>query len=793
MKQQGDILIIEDESTFRLLLTETLKGEGFGVRETGTGEGALAETARRTPDLILLDLILPGLSGFEVLKRLKAAPATRDTPIIILSAMAETEDRVKGLQLGAVDYIVKPCVRAELAAKVKAHLELRRAHKELQKRSAKLEKLTRALLGLGSDYGSNLAAMTRLCAELLDADCTMYNRLEGDEFNVLAASGDCLPQRRMKAEGTPCLEVLRAAGETRGLAFNDLSKFINASCMAGKGFKSYFGHAVKFTGGTGVICALFKHEYAPREEYRMLIGLVASAIATEESRRSGEEERGRLSAAIEQAGEAVVITDRAGLIQYVNPAFENITGYSRAEALGQNPRLLKSGRQDAAFYKQLWETISAGRIWKSRMVNRRKDGSFYTEDATVSAVRGPSGEIENFVAVKKDISEQLLVEEQLMQAQKMEAVGLLAGGIAHDFNNILTAVKCYAQVIARELSPDSPAQSDSREILAAAERGEALTRQLLAFSRKQVMSPVRTDLNSIVSGMSKMLRRVIGENIALDTRLHAEQCPVFLDPVQLEQAILNLVINARDAISGRGVITLETGMDKARGSWRKAVGTVYLKVRDTGCGISPEVRRRLFEPFFTTKGPGRGSGLGLPSVLGIVKQSEGEIEVHSEPGQGATFTLYFPMSAAPAAEEPGSREKTAQAQLTGSGTVLLVEDEEPLLRLGLRMLKAAGFTVIPAASGEDALKAAEAHGKPVDLLLTDVVLPGISGRELARALVSRGLARRVLYMSGYTDREFIRDGKMQEGVAFIQKPFDVDAISEKIRKVLEGPPGQSRP
>ena len=505
--------------------------------------------------------------------------------------------------------------------------------------------------------------------------------------------------------------------------------------------------------------------------------------------RAAEAERERLMRAIEQAGDAMIITDPDGIIQYVNPAFEKTTGYTRAEAIGKKTSILKSGVQDEAFYGRLWKAIRSGETWEGRLVNRRKDGSVYTEEAVITAVKDAGGAIVNYVAVKRDITEALRMEQQLLQAQKMDAIGHLAGGVAHDFNNILTAIKGYASMVLGSLPEKSLGREDMGEIISAADKATALTSQLLAFSRRQIIAPKVVDLNKTIADMTKMLRRLIGEEITLETRLFSAPCLAKVDPGQIEQVILNLVINARDALRGKGVITLETLVGECPRSLKTGARMVCVKVRDNGCGMMEEVKAHLFEPFFTTKVSGKGTGLGLSVVFGIVKQSGGEINVESEPGKGSVFIISFPLAEAEAAPKPAPEPGPLAG---GSETVLLAEDEESLRRLGERLLKAAGYKVLAAASGPEALELAEGLGRPVDLLVTDVVMPGMTGPQLAKELAARKLCPRTLYMSGYTDDAIVKHGVLEPGIAFIYKPFSADGFTDKVRQVLDGPADQAR-
>jgi PAS domain S-box-containing protein len=355
----------------------------------------------------------------------------------------------------------------------------------------------------------------------------------------------------------------------------------------------------------------------------------------------------RLATAVEQAAESIVITDSSGTIQYVNPAFERTTGYSRSEAIGKNPRILKSAIQDDSFYREMWNTISGGEVWTGRFINKRKDETLFEEEATISPVRDGTGRIVSFVGVKRDVTKEVALEKQLLHSQKMEAVGRLAGGVAHDFNNLLTAIIGYGQLVERRLDADNPLRSEVKEIMDAGHRAAALTSQLLAFSRRQTLVPRNINLNEIIDNLMRMLRRIIGEDVELSFQASPNLSPVFADPGQIEQVIMNLAVNARDAMAHGGRLIIETSnalLDDAycrKHLWARPGRYVQISVSDTGMGMDAETQRRIFEPFFTTKDIGRGTGLGLAVVYGIVKQHDGFIHVYSEPGQGTTFRLYL--------------------------------------------------------------------------------------------------------------------------------------------------------
>jgi PAS domain S-box-containing protein len=518
---------------------------------------------------------------------------------------------------------------------------------------------------------------------------------------------------------------------------------------------------------------------------------VARQIEVALTRIGVEQSRRQLAAAIEQSAESVIITDADANIVYVNPAFEAITGYSRAEALGQNPRFLHSGRQDAEFYRQMWSVLTAGQVWRGRMVNRRKDGSLYTEDATISPVRDERGTVVNYVGVKRDITRELALEEQFLRAQKMEAVGRLTAGIAHDFNNLLTAINGFAELLAIALPTDHPAHHMAVKIQGAGKRAADLVSQLLAFSRKQMIQPQVLDLNEVVSSMDAMLQRIIGEDIELVSSPGSGLWPVSVDRTQIEQVIVNLAVNARDAMPHGGRLTIETGnvtLDSAyvaRHLGAEVGDHVMLAITDTGIGMSAEVQARIFEPYFTTKEAGKGTGLGLAAVYGIVKQNRGNIWVYSEEGQGSTFKIYLPRVAQAAAQSSRPPAQTYNVP-TGNETILLAEDSDVVRDLAVNVLRRQGYHVIEARDGSHALQAAADHDGPIHLLITDVVMPGMSGRALADRLLEQHPTMKVLFMSGYTENAIVHHGVLDPGMALLEKPFTPPALARRVRRILDG-------
>ena len=496
----------------------------------------------------------------------------------------------------------------------------------------------------------------------------------------------------------------------------------------------------------------------------------------------------RLATAIQQSADSIVVTDARGTIQYVNPAFEAVTGYARAEAIGQNPRILQSGRQDAAFYRQMWDVLASGRTWKGRFVNRRKDGALYTEDAVISPVFDAQGHVVNFVAVKRDVSEQLHLAAQLNQAQKMDSIGRLAGGVAHDFNNMLTVILGHAEMKLAAADLDPALRDSLEEIRHAATNSVALTRQLLAFARQQTIAPRLLDLNAAVKGSLQMLRRLIGENVELAWQPAAAAPFVKADPAQIDQILVNLCLNARDAISGAGHVAIETGTAVfdaaycARHPGAAPGDYARLAIRDDGCGMDEETLAHVFEPFYTTKAPGAGIGLGLSMVYGAVKQNNGYVDVASSPGQGTVFHVYLPLCAGP---EPVAPPAPPASPAVGRKTILLVEDEPAILAMAAQMLDGLGYDVRAARTPAEAIRLVQELPGDLHLLITDVVMPGMNGRDLARTLDDLRPGLRHLYMSGYTADVIARNGILDDHLHFLHKPFSLEELAAKVSETLE--------
>ena len=506
-------------------------------------------------------------------------------------------------------------------------------------------------------------------------------------------------------------------------------------------------------------------------------------------RKKAEESLRKLSVAVEQSPASIVITNTAGIIEYVNPHFTMLTGYRPEEVIGRTPGVLKTGNTSSEEYRQLWETILSGGEWRGEFLNRKKDGDQYWEQALIAPIRDEKGIISHFIAIKEDISDRKRLENQLRHSQKMEAIGQLAGGIAHDFNNILTAIIGYATILQMKIDIHSPVKNTADQILAAAERGAGLTQGLLAFSRKQISNLNRVDLNEIVKRVEKLLVRLIGEDILINSILTEQELPLMADSIQLEQVLMNLATNARDAMPNGGNITIRTEVVTIDAYFIQSQGFgeqgtyAMLSFSDTGSGMSEETIKRMFEPFYTTKKIGKGTGLGLSIVYGVIKKHGGYITCKSSPGNGTLFCIYLPLTL----DMKGAKAEDADTTpfCGGHEVILLAEDDETMRILTKELLEEFGYTVIEAEDGYQAMEKYRAQNALIQLVILDAIMPGMKGMDVYREIHKINPHARVLFCSGYNLDMIKGDDKLDQNLHFIAKPFVPKELLMKVRKVLE--------
>ncbi|MFA5903898.1 MAG: PAS domain S-box protein [Desulfobacula sp.] len=505
-------------------------------------------------------------------------------------------------------------------------------------------------------------------------------------------------------------------------------------------------------------------------------------------RKQMEADRERWLTAIEQIAEGIVITDPGGTIEYVNPSFEKMTGYSSRELMGKNPRILKSGKQDESFYQSMWETLASGRIWNDKIINKKKDGSFYIEDTRISPVFDGSRKITHFVAVKRDITEELRMEEKFQQSQKMEAIGTLAGGIAHDFNNILFPIVGHTEMLLEDLPEDSEDRNSLQEIYTGALRARDLVQQILAFARQEKSELKLMKMQPIIKEALKLIRSTIPTTISMQQNLDPGCGAVKADPTQIHQIVMNLATNAYHAMEeGGGELSVKLKQillgehdlihpDMTPGAY------ACLTVADTGMGMNRDVISRIFDPFFTTKGQGKGTGMGLSVVHGIVNRMNGAIQVYSEPGQGTEFRVYLPIAGIPAEKRDFS---TNEPLPTGCEKILLVDDEEAIIKMEKQILERLGYQVTSRTSSIEAVEAFRTDPYRFDLVMSDMAMPQMPGDKLAVELIRIRPDIPILLCTGFS--ESMTEDKIKNiGVrGIVLKPIIMKDLARKIREVLD--------
>lgn len=801
------ILLVEDNDHDVLAFRRTVE-RAFApcdvVQCTRAEEALERVRAGSAPcDVVVVDHGLPGMSGLDLCERMLAG--RNQPPIVMLTGSGSERLAVEALRAGVDDYVIKdergrylkllPAVLLEVIqrrgnreARREAEAAVREAH----------ESLTRRVAERTAELASANAHLHEAMAALHESHATLQ-RQEEETRAIVETAGDAI----ITTDSAGAVLTWNPAAERLfGWSASDAIGRTVASLIVPEALREAHARGISREGGAGAF-RLFggpvemtacrrDGSMVPVElnlnEVRLDTGRHIVAVVRDVSQRKrAEAERLRLATAIEQAAEIVMITDREGTIEYVNPAFETITGYTREEAIGHNTNFLRSGKHAPAFYRELWETISRGEVWSGRMTNRCKDGRLYVEESVISPVQDETGQITGYVTVKRDVTRLVELEGGLRQAQKMEALGTLAGGVAHDFNNILAAILGNAELAVDGMAESDPTYHHLQGILAASERAIALVRQILVFGRRGDAERVAIELTPVIEEGIRLLRAALPTTVDIHVDLEPDAGTVIVDPTELYQVLLNLSVNAAHAMNQRGTLTIAltradpTADAVAPGERACEDGYVCLSVRDEGCGMDAATRRRIFEPYFTTKAVGQGTGLGLSVVHGLVQSLGGTIAVESAPGCGSTFHVYFP-----AAHTCAAAPQAAPAPVRGGEeSVLIVDDDPHILKFEAEALTRLGYTVRACDDAVDALEVLRARPAQFALVVTDQTMPGMTGIELASRAADLGGAPRFVLCTGANDADLL-DAARSAGICeVLPKPFTPATLGAAVRRGLD--------
>jgi two-component system cell cycle sensor histidine kinase/response regulator CckA len=732
----------------------------FEARRVDTREDFLAELDAFAPDVILSDYTLPRFDGLAALELARShAPAI---PFLIVTGSINEETAVGAMKAGAADYLLKnnlarigPAIEGALA-RVRARREKARAEDALRRSEANLRAV----------FNDGLQAFVLVNTEGIVQALNRTAERWSERF-----------RGRRLAEGDHIFDFTPEAGAAVQAALAGEAGSVERCLRDPSGAEAWF-----------------ETTHAPVvDDDGRIIGVSLNAREVSERKhaeRALRESEARYRDLFDNASDLVCATDREGHFLYVNRAWHEGTGYSDTELAALRFGDLVHPESRARCAEVMERALAGETLTHVELTLMPRSAVPIVVEGNLSGARQADGSV-TLRGIYRDITERKRVDEQLRRAERMQAAGRLAGGMAHEVNNMMTGVIGFAEFLLRGLAPDDPRRSEVQEIIRAGSRAADVTRQLLAFTRQQLMHPEVLAINDVVVGLEKMLRHSLGENHELDLRLDGGLREIRADRGQLEQVLINLILNARDALPASGRVTIATApaqLDEVytsrRGDVEMAPGAyVLLSVSDTGCGMEPEVQARIFEPFFTTKPVGQGTGLGLSTVYGIVKQSGGFIWCYSEPGLGSTFKVYLPALLAGTAEP--TRVPRPAAPRGGSETVLVVEDEDVVRAMACRGLREHGYTVLEARNGAEALAVVQENTAAIDLVVSDVVMPLVGGRELAARLAELDPALPVLYMSGYTGEDVVQRGLMDPGAPFAQKPFTPDGLARTVRELLD--------
>jgi PAS domain S-box-containing protein len=789
------LLLIEDERDHADLIQRALADAAPPYRishaETLAAGRALAEQS--LPDLALVDYRLPDGSGDEFV-----GWAADRFPVILLTAFGDERIAVEAIKAGALDYIIKsPETFADVAHLVERSLREWNNLREWKQADSRLEAINHLLATMGPNFVENVSRLISLLAREIGAQFAFYNQVNGQKLRAVAEwhvgkhFSDCL-----RCGCAACTETLNyAAGQLRHVSAARANPLTDplACCVAEN--HALLGHIVDCQQQpAGILCLYFNRPYQPSEADRRLLGIFAAALGAEENRRRTDAELRasdeRYRQIVQTANEGIWVTDEHDQITFANHRLAQMLGYSPEELL-QRPVRDFIDPHDLADHDSQLQLGRQGQASQFERRLRHHDGREFWTWVSGSPLFDDGGNYRGAFAMFTDVTERRQLESQLRQVQKLESIGQLAGGVAHDFNNILAAIMMHLSLLHQNPNLDEETSEALKELEVETKRAANLTRQLLMFSRRSVMQSRIVDMNELVQNLLKMLRRLLGENITITFESQSQLPAVEVDIGMVEQVLMNFAVNARDAMPKGGNLTISTGvveLDEEAAklhSERRAGKFVTLAVTDTGIGMEEGTLKRIFEPFFTTKEVGKGTGLGLPTAHGIIKQHQGWIEVQSQPARGSTFAVYLPAKImAPIAPEAPAGHLPV---LGGCGTLLLVEDEEIVRRPIGTYLRKLGYQVIEAATGNQALALWRVHRDRIDLLYTDMVMPeGVTGLELAEKLQREKPSLQVIISSGYSTEISMQGVPADSGYVYLPKPSSSSVIAATIRNCLGG-------